>query len=161
MDPYLDHEDPSFHSSFIRLESLVQAYMRYIQYETKHQRRNVRRKLTLRFLAALEEFLPLGVSKIQFDYITLTKTCYTLLNLIYSEIQENLQIQHLTYYNRHFGSQLPFGSRMVSEILQEAMEMHVGSRQKRELRGSPRFRVVSQVLESYLDAEASASSVPQ
>jgi hypothetical protein len=44
---------------------------------SKHKRRSVRRKLTpLELLTQIKEYLPPQMPKIQFDYITLTKTCY-------------------------------------------------------------------------------------
>jgi hypothetical protein len=84
--PYFDHQG-TFESCATRLEPLLLASQ---QLDTKHKRRNAKRKLTLlQFLIQLKEFLLVEIPKLQFDYITLTQGCHMLLKQIRLEIQRS------------------------------------------------------------------------
>jgi hypothetical protein len=153
--PYF-YRKGTFDSCVTQLEPLLLASQ---QLDTKHKRRNARRKLTpLQFLMQLKEFLPSEIPKLQFDYITLTQRCHMLLNQIRLEIQRSLQIEHPLLV--HSDSTQPMYAIMVMKILREANEMAGTGRQGRDSPPqSPQLEVVGSVLKKYLDIRMRVSSV--
>ncbi len=143
--PFFDGKS-TFEACLIRLEPLVQAGQ---QLGTKHKRRNARRKLTpLQFLVRLQEFLPPEVSKLQFDYISLTKRCYMLLKQIHARIGKKLNIVHPLL--NHSESTQPMYAIMVFKILKEANEIQGAGRQGRDpLSQSPQLEIAGNVLNRF------------
>lgn len=87
---------------------------------------------------------------IQFDYITLTKTCYVLTKRIRSDIRRNLKINHPIIEGEISVQSL--NPQMVRKILKEAKDFQNVPRSSEEtLLRRPQMGVVTQVLKEYLD----------
>ncbi|KAF4629354.1 hypothetical protein G7Y89_g8792 [Cudoniella acicularis] len=153
MRPFFDLEAP-FHASLGHLEALVQSEREKIHHESKHKRRNARRKLTpLQFLMQLIDFVPSQIPKIQFDYITLTKTSYMFIRRFRSEIRRNLDIDYPII--SHDDSIQPLYPDMVLKILQEGKEFQNTTRQRDQPEPqSPQMEVVARVFKAYFDIKA-------
>lgn len=92
------------------------------------------------------------MSNLQFDYITLTKTCYTLLKKTRADIKSQLKIEHQDLILEPGDSIKPTYPLMVLKILGEAKEVQGVARQRAEaVRQSPQIEVVAKVLKNYLD----------
>lgn len=147
--PFLERES-DFHTSLEHIESLIQAKRELDNNGSKHRRRNARRKLTpLEFLEQIKEFLPSQMSMIQFDYITLTKTCYMLIAKIRSDIRRTLNIDHPLYEGED--SVQIYNPQIVLNILKEARDSQNVARSSPETPQSPQMKVVAGILEKYLD----------
>ncbi|KAH8678638.1 hypothetical protein BGZ60DRAFT_350504, partial [Tricladium varicosporioides] len=108
----------SFNSVLERLGVLVQKANEAINHESKHKRLGNRRKLTpLQFLTQLKNFIPSQLCRLQFDYITLTKTCYMLMKKFHSEIKRIQNVEYPVYTMRGGDSIQPLYPYMVLGIL--------------------------------------------
>ncbi|TVY81856.1 hypothetical protein LSUE1_G002898 [Lachnellula suecica] len=148
--PFLRRETDS-HSCLGQIESLIQSNRELIQYESKHKRRSARRKLTpLELLIQIKEFLPSQIPKMQFDYITLTKTCYTIIKTLRLDIYKTLGIKHQIYHEE--GLIQCYFPMMVLHILKEGGDLQNVTRSRQEaLPQSQQMEVVAKVLKRYLE----------
>ncbi|KAI9053040.1 hypothetical protein LZ554_003310 [Drepanopeziza brunnea f. sp. 'monogermtubi'] len=143
--PYLCGKT-TFRQSLRQLELFIQAKREAKHHESKHKRRNARRKLTpLQFLMQLEEYLPEEMRKIRFDYITLTKNCHMLMEKFRHNIERELGLEHPTVDLDGYSIQ-PLGPDMVMSILQEA----------KETPQSRQYEVIAKTLKRYLDGGIAA-----
>jgi hypothetical protein len=148
--PFLERE-ADFHTCLGHVESLIQAQRGLVHHESKHKRRSARRKLTpLELLIQIKEFLPSQMPKIQYDYISLTRTCYMIIKSIRMQIKRDLSVDH-PLYPEEDSVQL-YNPQMVLKIMKEARDVHNVTRSRQEtLPQSPQMEVVARILKGYLD----------
>lgn len=102
----------------------------------------------------LQECLLGEASKIQFDYINLTKNCYLLMKMIRLEIARPLTIQD-PIHNLDVDSLKPMSPYLVQQVFHEWKEIQNSTRRKDELTPqSPRLEVAAKVLKKYLGVKA-------
>ncbi|KAH6676317.1 hypothetical protein B0J14DRAFT_476727 [Halenospora varia] len=152
---------PPFNPALERLEALVQKEREAVHHESKHKCRVNRRKLTpLQFLMQLKDFVPAQMSRLQFDYITLTKTCYMLMKKFHSEIKRVQNVEYPLYTTKGGDSIQPLYPYMVLGILRTAKERDAATR------GTPsegpedsQMGTVAAILKKYLEVRAGVAAV--
>ena len=106
---------------------------------------------SLQFISQVREWFPGAVSNIQVDYITLTRTCNTLLRPIRTRISRDLDVQHPI--SKGDDSNDAGFVIMVLDILGEASDsqffMEEVLRSKKQLPGGQQLQIAGEVLQEF------------
>ena len=111
---------------------------------------------SLQFISQVREWFPGSISNIQIDYITLIRTCNTLLRSIRTRISRDLDVQHpISKGDDSNDAGLVI---MVLDILGEASDSQFFKeevlRSKERLPGGPQLQVAGEVLNEYFGQKA-------
>lgn len=154
--PFLKRKE-IFSESTLRLEALVQTRRETVYHTSKHKRRETRRRITpFQFLDEMQHLLSAEVPKLHLDYITLTKTCTTLMKQIHAEIKTSTGMEYPLYHGEETTE--PLYPSIVLEILRASKDYY-SERNVGAPSHHPELEAVARVLRKYLDIRARVAAM--